>query len=81
MEFVVYSKPECVYCDKAKQLLESHGLQYREVVIDVGQEKQPEVEYITVTALKERIPGVRTVPQIYRGEQLIGGYDALKQVL
>ena len=30
---IVYSKPHCPYCDKAKYLLKSLGLQYEEKVV------------------------------------------------
>ena len=64
----VYSKPNCPFCDRAKQLLESRGVEYQ--VIDVTE--QPEArEYL----LEQ---GLRSVPQIYRGTTLLqGGYQGL----
>ena len=79
--FTIYSKPGCSYCEQAKNVLASAGLPYNELILDVGQVKDPTKNYTTVTQLKQRIPSARTVPQIFHEEQLIGGFDALKQYL
>lgn len=79
--FVVYSKPGCGFCDKAKTLLTSKNLPFEEKVLDVGQVKQPNVNYYTVEQLRHIVPGARTVPQIFEDGQLIGGYDALQKKL
>jgi glutaredoxin len=64
----VYSKPQCPFCDRAKQLLESRGVEY--TVIDVS--VTPEAKEYLVDQ------GLRSVPQIYRGTTLIpGGYQGL----
>ena len=64
----VYSKPSCQYCDMAKQLLESRGVQYQS--IDITQD--PQARQMLVDS------GFRSVPQIYRGETHIpGGYQGL----
>ena len=64
----VYSKPQCPFCDRAKQLLESRGVKY--TVIDVS--VTPEAKEYLVGQ------GLRSVPQIYRGTTLIpGGYQGL----
>jgi glutaredoxin len=64
----VYSKPQCPFCDRAKQLLESRGVKY--TVIDVS---------VTPGAKEYLVDqGLRSVPQIYRGTTLIpGGYQGL----
>ena len=76
--FTIYSKPACTYCDQAKGLLESKGLTFQELILDVGQVKDPSKTYTTVNQLKQRVPDARTVPQIFKGDELIGGFDALK---
>ena len=64
----VYSKPQCPFCDRAKQLLESRGVKY--TVIDVS--VTPEAKEYLVGQ------GLRSVPQIYHGTTLIpGGYQGL----
>lgn len=80
-QFTVYSKPDCSFCDRAKQLLESKGLAYEEVIVDVGQEKLSTHKYITINQLKALVPGVRTVPQIFKNGELVGGFDALRLIV
>jgi glutaredoxin len=65
---VVYSKTNCIYCEQAKSLLTSKGLTYTE--LDV---KNPD----TLAELKQLVPGVKTVPQIFIDGKLIGGYTEL----
>ena len=76
--YTIYSKPNCTYCDQAKALLQLKNLEYSELIIDVGQVKDSAKEYVTVETLKSRLPSVKTVPQIFRNEEHIGGFDALK---
>jgi glutaredoxin len=77
----VFSKPGCQYCEQAKALLTEKGLPFDEYVIDVGQVKDSRKSYVTLDYLKNLIPGVRTVPQIFKDDELIGGFEALKQSL
>ena len=76
--YEIYSKPNCDFCVKAKTLLESKGLEYAELIIDIGQTKEEGLTYATVAQLKQRVPNARTVPQIFHNGKLIGGFDALK---
>ncbi|MCZ7664533.1 MAG: glutaredoxin 3 [Thermoleophilia bacterium] len=64
----IYTKEWCPYCAKAKALLRTKGLAYRE--LDVGGDLAREQEMI------ER-SGMRTVPQVFINGESIGGYDAL----
>ena len=79
--FTIYSKPNCTYCDQAKALLNSRGIEYDEKIIDVGQPKVEGKEYVTVAQLKEVVPTATTVPQILKGDTLIGGFTQLRQHL
>jgi glutaredoxin 3 len=64
----VYSKPNCPYCDMAKQLLESKGVAFEAVDISVDSEARQ----MLMDA------GFRSVPQIYNGTTHIpGGYQGL----
>jgi glutaredoxin 3 len=64
----VYSKPNCQFCDMAKQLLESKGVAYESVDIT----EDPDARQMLVDA------GFRSVPQIYNGTHHIpGGYQGL----
>jgi glutaredoxin 3 len=61
----VYSKDYCPYCDRAKALLKSKGVAFEAIEL---QNHPGEFE-----KLKART-GMMTVPQIFIGEELIGGY-------
>jgi glutaredoxin 3 len=66
----VYSKNNCPFCDRTKALLESKGVAFTEVNI----ENDPESRQMLVDA------GLRSVPQIYHGFELIpGGFDGLSK--
>ena len=67
----VYSKPNCLYCEKAKYLLKSLGLQYEERVVT----KDLSVEELYKALDKQ----VRTIPQIVIDKNHIGGYNELKE--
>ena len=77
-EFTIYSKPSCAFCEQAKSLLTAKNLSYEELILDVGQVKDEAKQYVSVNQLKDKVPGARTVPQIFRNGQLIGGFDSLK---
>lgn len=79
--YTIYSKPNCTFCDQAKSLLKSKNVEYSEYVIDVGQTKQANVQYVTAAYLKELVPTARTVPQIFCGDRLVGGFQELKSEL
>lgn len=66
----VYSKNNCPFCDRAKALLESKGVDYTEVNI----EKDPDARQLLVDK------GLRSVPQIFHGYEIIpGGFDGLNK--
>ena len=67
----VYSKPNCLYCEKAKYLLKSLGLQYEEKTVT----KDLSVEELYEALGKQ----VRTIPQIVINKDHIGGYNELKE--
>jgi glutaredoxin 3 len=77
----IYSKPSCTFCDQAKALLESKGIEFSELILDVGQEQDPAKTYVPVASLKERVPTARTVPQIFNDDAHIGGYMELRTFL
>jgi glutaredoxin 3 len=80
-KFEVYSKPNCSYCDQAKSLLRSKGYDFIEWIIDVNQVKEEGKAYVSVQALKARLPSVRTVPQIFMNNEPIGGFMELQKIL
>lgn len=68
----VYSKDYCPYCVMAKKLLERRGISFTAIELDINKPEQ-------MQALISR-SGLRTVPQIFFNDQLIGGYDELAQL-
>jgi glutaredoxin 3 len=78
MSYTLYTKQNCGACDEAKNLLNSKGIPYYEVLIDVGQERDPNKKYATVAELLQLVPNARTVPQIFKNGAHIGGLDALR---
>jgi glutaredoxin len=72
MKAVVWSKYHCPYCDQAKALLTSKGIQFEEKKIGDGYTKEE---------LLEAVPNARTVPQIFLDGELIGGFNELKTKL
>lgn len=72
MTAIVWSKYQCPYCDQAKALLNSKGIQFEERKIGDGWTKED---------LLEAVPTARTVPQIILNDELIGGFNELKKKL
>ena len=72
MKAIVWSKNQCPYCDQAKNLLESRGIEYEERNINDGWDKED---------LLAAVPTARTVPQIFLDEELVGGFTELKKRL
>jgi thioredoxin reductase (NADPH) len=67
-DILIYSKPDCPYCDMAKRLLEAKGQTWNEIDVEAEPGKRDE--------MIER-SGRRTVPQIWIGERHVGGFDDL----
>ena len=65
----VYSSGSCLYCMKAKSMLDKWQIEYEETRIDTSQEAMKE--------FVEATNGARTVPQIIVEGKLIGGYTDL----
>ena len=74
MKAIVWSKDNCVFCVKAKNLLTQKGYEVEERKIGGG---------FTREQLLEEIPDARSVPQIFlqesQGWALVGGFDALQE--
>jgi len=67
----VYSTPNCPYCVRAKTLLQSKNLIFKE--IDVSDDVESLQKMV-------QLSGLRTVPQIFINDQSIGGFDELAQL-
>ena len=68
MKVQIYSTTHCPFCDRAKSLLDHKKVEYQ--VIDLTSDPDE------LNKLKRRT-GMRTVPQIFIGNELIGGFQEL----
>jgi glutaredoxin 3 len=64
----IYTKSWCPYCHAAKDLLTSKKVAFEEIDVSRGDAQAD---------MAKRANGQRTVPQIFIGEQHIGGCDDL----
>lgn len=63
----IYTSPLCGYCHAAKRMLTDKGISYSEIDVAADPAKRQE--------MMSRASGRHTVPQIFIGDQHIGGYD------
>jgi len=72
MTNIVWSKDNCNYCVKAKNILNSKNISFEERNISNEWTKEQ---------LLEAVPNAKTVPQIFLWGKYIGGYDSLMEYL
>jgi len=72
MKATVWSKPMCPFCDKAKALLTAKGIEYEERKLGSEWTKEQ---------LLEAVPNARSVPQIFLGDEHVGGFTELEKRL
>jgi glutaredoxin 3 len=65
----IYTKNNCIWCDRAKLLLDSKDIEFKE--IDLSDDQKREKFYNSIGK------NVKTVPQIYIDDLRIGGYQDL----
>ena len=70
MEVEIYSKTNCVFCDKAKMRLQKHNPKIHMLDQDYNRDD-----------FFKKFPNARTFPQIIINKQHIGGYFDLKKWL
>lgn len=63
----IYTSPLCGFCHAAKRMLTDKGASFAEFDVAADPAKRQE--------MMSRANGRHTVPQIFIGEQHIGGYD------
>lgn len=68
----IYTKPNCIFCNRAKKLLDQKGISYD--VIDVTQDAE------SLAFLKRN--GHTSVPQLYQNSTLFvdGGFEGLAKL-
>lgn len=69
MKVEIYTKNNCIWCDRAKLLLDSKDIEFKE--IDLSDDQKREQFYNSIGE------NVKTVPQIYIDDLRIGGYQDL----
>lgn len=67
----LYTTLVCGYCYRAKLLLKERGIPFEE--IDVTRDTAARIWLVGAT-------GRRTVPQIFIGDEAIGGFEELRQL-
>ena len=72
MKIDIYTEDSCTLCNSANSEFDTRGWKYRSHNI-----KHTD----NYNNLKELLPDVRTVPQIWIDEKYIGGYDELLEWL
>ncbi|MFT6932333.1 MAG: glutaredoxin 3 [Paracoccaceae bacterium] len=63
----IYTSPLCGFCHAAKRMLNDKGISFAEY--DVGRDPEKRQEMLG------RANGRHTVPQIFIGDNHVGGYD------
>jgi len=64
----IYGSESCSYCTAARMLLKRKGLAYNDILVSRDPDKHAEMIARS---------GNHSVPQIFIGEQAIGGFDEL----
>ncbi len=73
MKVLIYTRNNCVWCDRAKNLLKINNLEYEEV--DLSDDVLRENFY------KQFNNSIKTMPQIFIDDNRIGGFEALVDYL
>ena len=71
MKILIYSSMLCPYCFAAKKLLKKLNLNFEEILVDNDPKKKDQMIKLS--------NGRMTVPQVFFGENHVGGYDDLKR--
>ena len=72
MQVIVYSKDDCVYCDKARNLLKTKAVEHVEYKLGKDFDRD---------TLLEQFPQARSFPVITVDKVFIGGYNELYDLL
>ena len=73
MKVLIYTKDNCIWCDRAKILLDSKKISYNEIDLSDDSERLKFYEKIG--------DNVKTVPQVFIDNKRIGGFQDLKVFL
>ena len=73
MKVELYTKDQCIWCDRAKGILNAHSIDFVEFDLSNNEERLKFYENIG--------NNVKTVPQVFIDDKRIGGYQDLKEWL
>lgn len=73
MKVLIYTKDNCIWCDRAKILLDSKKISYNEIDLSDDSERLKFYEKIG--------DNVKTVPQVFIDDKRIGGFPDLEVFL
>lgn len=68
----LYTRPGCLYCDRAKSILRSVGANYIEHIIDVNVSRKDVLELF---------PTAKSLPIVVINGVNVGGYTELEQLV
>jgi len=78
--YKVFTKPSCVYCTKAKVLLDKLNIPFEEYKLSTSMSGSDGKYTVTIDQMFEMIgKQVRSMPQIMNEDTLIGGYTDLRE--
>lgn len=72
MRAIVYTWSSCSFCRRAKELLERHGIAYREVLLDGKKDELRELQELF---------GARTMPLVLLDGERVAGLEALERAV
>lgn len=73
MKVSIYTKDNCIWCDRAKILLDSKKISYNEIDLSDDSERLKFYDKIG--------DNVKTVPQVFIDDKRIGGFQDLRVFL
>ena len=68
----IYTKPDCVYCTRAKNLMKSREIPFEEKKLDVD---------FTIEEFIIAFPNRKTFPLLMQYDRVIGGYVELVEAI
>jgi thioredoxin reductase (NADPH) len=81
----IYTKENCSYCEKAKDLFDSKGVEYETYNVTTGERSSPnhssgqdpreDDDEELFEEMVERADGRQTAPEVFIDDELIGGWD------
>ncbi len=70
MKALIYTKPICPFCIRAKEILTAHDIEFKDLDVSSDLELRQKIS--------DSVGGYRTVPMIFLDEKFIGGYSELQ---